>query len=100
MNQYNKVILCKSLKITQYKKFSDAQQKKVCQNTTNTSKQKTLHLIMIRYLQWFRVIIFFKDWPKLPQVLQYIIMRDSLNFKNCDALYEIDCSILYFVFRE
>lgn len=55
---------------------------------------------MIGYLQWFRVINFFKDWPKLPQVIQYIIMRDSLNFKNCDALYEIDCSILYLIFIE
>lgn len=29
MYQYNKVILCKSLKITQYKKFNDVQQTKV-----------------------------------------------------------------------
>lgn len=44
--QYNKVILCKSLKIKQYKKFTDVQQTKVCQNTKN--KQQKKHLIMIR----------------------------------------------------
>lgn len=87
------------MKITQYKKFSDVQQTEVCKNTKKKQK-KTFHLLVIGYLQWFRVINFFKDWPKLPQVIQYIIMRDSLIFKNCDALYEIDCSILYFIFIE
>lgn len=39
MYQYNKVILCKSLKIKQYKKFTDLQQTKVCQKTKNKQKK-------------------------------------------------------------
>lgn len=40
MYQHYKVILCKSLKIKQYKKFTGVQQTKVCQNTKNKHKKK------------------------------------------------------------
>lgn len=61
MNQYNKVILCKSLKITRYKEFSDVQQTKVCQNTTNTNKQKNITSYNDKICTVIQSNTFFKD---------------------------------------